>query len=363
MPYGSTYIRRLYIMKKILFAIATCTLISSPALAAVKGNSNFTKVIKSKSGTINNPQGLWFFVGANSGWISRDTNVQNETYADGMQLTLKGIGSYYFADKKWILDTGLGLQKNLISRNGQDLDSLGIQIDINPRYRLNKHWQIGPSYTAVLGDNVDVKNNDSNSDINLIGASFMYEFPYDNTYPVRVGARISSDFDVSERDINVAMFEVQIGWPQKQQKKNTQVISSNNKRTNINLNDYDLNYGVGKVAPNSKVQRFLTEIAKELSKRPNLANQIIVIGQTDSLGSNQTNRILSQARAQEALRIMTEQGVSAEQILTKTKTNPKTGENNPNNRRLDIRFNQVNDKAELAKIIEKAASKSGISKN
>jgi outer membrane protein OmpA-like peptidoglycan-associated protein len=158
----------------------------------------------------------YLFGGVDAGYANLSSNVLSEGSRDGYQPSLKLLGSVYFPSI--VLDAGVGWMYSQVS--GQDSPTRSVTIstrngfaEIAPRYRIDSHWQIGPSVDMAFGtDEGFAPENDPNNIIFFAGAQVFYEIPLaDNR--LRVGARWMRDLNITDRTLNSFQLSVQFGIP------------------------------------------------------------------------------------------------------------------------------------------------------
>lgn len=114
---------------------------------------------------------------------------------------------------------------------------------------------------------------------------------------------------------------------------------------------------MGEVEASAKDRRYLQALGKKLAENPNLFQQIVIVGHTDSKGKKLTNEILSHSRAQSVLREIAEQGVPVEKISPEGRADSQPvfeSKSDIRNRRVEIRFLGVNDVNELNRVMDEA---------
>lgn len=358
-------------MIKSLYLFFGLLMVSVPSFSQFM-NETRLQLEPNQTGTVSDPLGLWFFIGGNTGWVSRDTNIQTESFADGFHFNIEGTGSYYTDNRLWIIDAGLGLHINRLSSNNNSLSPDGFFLELAPKYRAYSQWQVGPVLNLSFGDGAAFQDSENGSSLALAGLGLTYELPLQNKWPLRIGGKLLTDITISDRTVTMALFSLAIGLPSNSYSQNyVQKIEpqlevekkpSGEYAERVQLNQYELAYDLGKVQPNHQVQSFLSILAEEISNTPELTDTIVITGRTDSLGKEQTNKILSKARAQSVIKIMNQRGVSMNQLVGVGVESQKSFVSDPADRRIDIEFLNVSDKVALEKAIEKAAQQAQLSK-
>lgn len=319
------------------------------------------------------PQGWWIFVGGNTGIVSSDTARSDEEYVNGAQFRVKALGSYYFTDRRWLMDAGLGLQSSQLESGQTSRASNALTALAHPKYRIHDGqfagWQVGPIVEiSLVGD--ESFYSDSSGLATFLGAGANYEFVWRNKYPVRLGGSVIGDINVDHRNIITALFNVEIGFPVSNKRRQAQaeepaaenaatVETEEPKTTSkwVPLTYEGHQFEMGRVGASKKYRRFLQELGKRLSENPDLVDRIEVSGHTDSKGKSITNEILSNSRAHSVLKEIAKQGVPADKFVPSghADRNPVYGsKTDERNRRVEIRFIGVNDVEELNEIFSDA---------
>ena len=164
----------------------------------------------------------WYvFLGADAGFSSYGAyNSALEGTRSGFHGGFRGLLAHY--SKKWVIDGGLGF--HFISNSGTNPDATssqtkvttrGVYLDLSPRYRAGKNWQIGPEleYWASTDNGLNQNALDGTTTNHAIfgGAQVAYEWPSSqNKY--RLGARYLKNFNLTQRSVNVIQAFFQIGF-------------------------------------------------------------------------------------------------------------------------------------------------------
>jgi peptidoglycan-associated lipoprotein len=166
----------------------------------------------------------WYlFVGSDLGSAHYSTYKDSVTEAPrgGTDLGLRLLLAHYTYD--WVIDGGLGWQvinnKGTNSDGSQNSDNTrNAYVDFSARYRLDRHWQIGPEFEYWVGTdkglNPTVVGSDTIADGDntsaWLGLQAMYEWT--KAYKYRLGARALTDLNVADRTVVVLQVFFQVGF-------------------------------------------------------------------------------------------------------------------------------------------------------
>ncbi|MCB0391696.1 MAG: OmpA family protein [Bdellovibrionales bacterium] len=373
--------------QQFISAIIFLTFISLPALAKDNASTS-AQVVDNYYGDAYNPNGWWGFLGLNLGVVDSETRLRHERDTGGSQFNLKALGSHYFTNNMWLADLGLGLQNSSLGRGQMDKSVTAAYLEFSPRYRFARNWQVGPTTQIfLLGDNDFFE--DSESPVGFVGAALNYETPWMQEYPVRIGGRVYVDINVDNRQVTMAMLDLQIGMPFTSRPtvkviKRESVIKNpepqikekvleaaieeeviddiddinKSELKDIILSEKDITFSMGRVEPEQQTQEFLNRLADLLSQEKELFKSVRISGHSDKLGKNLTNEILSYSRAQLVARAFAAAGLSNEKLevqgLSDSQPLALNKEESFKNRRVEITFSGVKDEKRLRELIRQA---------
>ncbi len=351
--------------------------ISTFAQASAQNAETRGYIVPGKLTSLYQPEGIWGFVGVNLGVVDSETRLNQEKDVNGSQLNLKGLGSYYFPESKWLLDVGLGLQNSHFREGQIDKDVTALYIEVSPRFQVTESWQFGPvGKLFALGDNDFFSDNAA--PVGFLGGAVNYEWPLSDERLIRFGGRVLTDVNVDSRRVTMAMLDVQVGMPfsSKPQVRTVErsrpsifspplskspIIESKPitleemmAKKDIPL-DKNISFQLGKVTPTLRSQKFLSELGKRLASE-DIVEGVVISGHTDDLGKPTTNSILSHSRAQFAAQTLVSAGLSVEKVEARaySDTQPLTlnREEKFKNRRIEILFKGVRDEERLSQVIQ-----------
>jgi outer membrane protein OmpA-like peptidoglycan-associated protein len=146
------------------------------------------------------------YVGFGFGYMDENDELRTE----GMPFNFKFVGSYILRDS-WLIDGGLGvLIQNFSNRDSAEAAYSGT-IDINPRYRFQGGWQLGPTVRTYIGSG-DEFGSYSSVFTSFFGAQGMKEVNLFDEYESRVGASVVTDLTIPNEVAYVSMVELQIAF-------------------------------------------------------------------------------------------------------------------------------------------------------
>ena len=92
--------------------LVSLTLFFSLCAFAESGNVLVLKP-EVQRGDLNNPQGLWPFLGVGLGLMDHNEGIRT----GGVPSHFKILGSYYFDETPWVAAAGIGLHKQFLNQN------------------------------------------------------------------------------------------------------------------------------------------------------------------------------------------------------------------------------------------------------
>lgn len=312
---------------------------------------------------VNDPVGAWPFISAGLGYADHNDSVRTE----GMPTSIKILGSYYFENRMFVTDLGVGLFNHIVTQDGAGGNSiLNSNIDLAARYRFGRGWQAGPLWTTMIGS--DRYNSVNGFNTSFVGAQLLKEMTYKNEYLVRIGGRFMTDVDVPNDRVNMAMFEVAVGFiPERSgdnltasERRQMEPVAAKGRQIPLSSAEgpvrvalFDLSRSA--IATSALIR--IENLAEALRRNPGLVAQIEVIGHADPTGPDRLNEKLAQQRAENVAALLTKKGLAANSLKITSK-----GASEPVNqsyeldelsmsRRVELRFKGVKDQAKLAEIL------------
>jgi len=299
------------------------------------------------------------FFGIDTGYSGMGSVPASDFAKDGYDLGLKGLGSLYTGSI--VTDLGFGWNYNYMSGNN-NIETRNIRTrsaygELSPRLRLGDNWQIGPDLVVLFGtDNrypeFDGQQGVANAAI-MLGLQAMYEFN-GTQFPMRLGAKFLTDLDVANRQIYMAMASFQIGFTL----TNTSTVVAEaapivQPVVKVTLDEKLVHFKTNKAELTSQSRRFLNELGKNIGNNMNFSN-LQVGGHTDDRGTFEYNLQLSLKRAESVKNALIEGGADSRKLeslgysLTRPLEPGKTNFARSKNRRVELKFNGV-DNAEAIK--------------
>lgn len=338
---------------------------------------NSSDVMPAKA-DVYNPSRFWFMVGAGAGYMSSSEHMRTE----GVPTQIQILGSYYFQWAPWVMDVGLGLHNQWVTQSGGGSDLISAtNLTINPRFLMRDRWQVGPVWDTMMGD---AKRFHSNTDgsTSFVGVALMKEIPWHGSYLIRVGGRFMTDVGISGQQVNVAMFDAQIGFggdangPQATAQTDdipvpqipvpaaapvaTQPVASHlddQAMKHFDLSIQPLHFQSNSTKITAASETYLKRLAQALADNRDLFETVDVIGHADQRGSVPINNRVSLERAQHVEKILIKAGVQSKQIrvmglgkyelVSKSDSPQSMGKN----RRVEMIFHGVNNPGALSRLL------------
>lgn len=343
-------------MQKIILAVAV-----SLSCAAVAQESDRVSIPTPKMGNwqVSDPAGLWPFIGGGLGYSDHNDSVRTE----GVPTNLKLLGSYYFENRKVVADLGVGAFNHFLTQDGGGSDLIvSPAVELAGRWRFARGWQAGPSWMTVMGTDRYNSVNDQNT--SFAGVQALKEVTFDNRFLLRVGAKLMTDVDVPNENVNMAMLEVALGFAPTASGQTAAVAEAapEAKGRNVPLTytqgpvrvaEFDLTSG----DLDNLDERRLETLAAALMAEPGLVGEIEVVGHADPSGPESLNNRLARERAVAVAGILEKYGIDGEALTVTSKgaSEPVARSMEPDelakSRRVELRFKNVSDQARLTEIL------------
>lgn len=319
---------------------------------------------KMQRGDRYNPEGLWPFLGVGAGFMGGSESLRT----GGIPTNIKFMGSYYFAESRWVGDAGLGLFNQVFTQSGSGSDAFqAFYLEASGRYKLENQWQVGPSLFTLI----DTSNrlNSGNHDLtSFVGVQALKEFNYEE-YLMRMGGRLALDLGISGSTVPVGLFELQVTWgdhpnqvaevepapaPVQEEIKTTEAKPI----VNYNLKPDPVRFETNKtvVVPDNKI--YMKKLARTLANNKDLYDRVEVVGHADVRGTKKHNVKLSKSRAINIAAELKKAGLDNTRITTEGvgAAKPRVLGNNADayaqNRRVELKFIGVQDEKALSKLLQ-----------
>ncbi len=311
----------------------------------------------------------WTLFGGIAGGYSRIYSSSYSESPQGAQYLLNLDLS--FQAQHWIIDAGIGWMNSSVAGKTSVSQEASIQtlaglLELNPRYRINNRWQIGPVVNLAFGtDTTYAPTQGLSTNSVLIGLKGIYEIPSE-AYPIRFWTQLSTNTFSREQQAYVAWLGIQVGIPIKIGGSHSKEASSSPKATASNrlsiiLDPQRVFFGTSSADMDPDMQSILEDLGKYLDSNEASANTEI-LGYADQRGSFNYNLKLSQKRAEAVKNGFIKGGLNAAKLELKALSylHPIDPKNNPSawakNRRVEIVFNSIRNPGAL---IEKLKPLSG----
>ncbi len=352
----------------IFFFLISSISIVVPNLSAASQES-FGPFITTSLSTPPSSSSPWTLFGGIAGGYSRIYSSSYSESPQGAQYLLNLDLS--FQAQNWIIDAGIGWMNSSVSGKTSVSQEARIQtlaglLELNPRYRINNRWQLGPVVNLAFGtDTTYAPTQGVSKNSILIGIKGIYEIPSD-TYPIRFWTQLSTNVFSRQQQAYVAWLGIQIGIPIKFGEPKSKEASSSPKitasnRLSIILDPQRVFFGTSSANMDPYMQSILEDLGKYLDENEASANTEI-LGYADQRGSFNYNLKLSQKRAEAVKNRFIKGGLNAAKLELKALSylHPLDSRNNPSawakNRRVEIVFNSIKNPGAL---IEKLKPLSG----
>ncbi len=268
---------------------------------------------------------------------SLSKNREIESNKSGYSIAGKALLSLYV--DKMILEAGPGwlyssLSGNKVPRKVGDTDSdasdiltsLGF-VEFNAKYRATERVQFGPVAQVLFGADSTFSPFEARQSRPHIFAGFAFASgDPSKAMDFRWGAQVTTDVNISERQVFSANLSLQFGVPiikSDIQIREKQVIKIQEKQVDRIVNRFlyildteVVNFETGKAQLLPESRLFLFEFGKFLAAHPEIWDGLDIAGHTDNRGSVESNKKLSRDRADEVKAVLLTGGNKAERIRT-----------------------------------------------
>lgn len=344
-------------------ALAASASLSS-ASSADSTNSDYEYVPASTMSMDGKVLGFVPFFGAGIGYMDRSSRYETE----GVPSDIRLLGSYYFEEKPFVLDLGLGLRHQSYSQKIGGKETTSGNIEGALRYQLQDAWSAGGVVQMMAGKGKHVGARSENAQ--FLGVQLIKEIPVKLDFPsvLRVGGRLMTDLNVSKEQVNYAMVEVALGFPEVQTVARNdrpayrpvaklvpqKIVIQDEIKKDARNSQFKIDSAEIALAQKEYLQRFAMAVAN----RNQIVERLHVVGHADDTGTPQHNMQLSKKRAEAVAAELRAAGVPAGMITIdwKGETMPLVaGEAEAQrsvNRRVEIQFVNVQDQTALSEIVD-----------
>ncbi len=260
--------------------------------------------------------------------------------------------------------------------------------ELSPRYRLTPGISIGLLGVALFGEDgrfgsdnplSDSKGTDSASSVATAfgGATAVYEWT-NSLLISRIGVSAITDINIIERQVVALALSLQVGLPVLKQKtivQNTNIhkvreqVKTENvekivttvevkERVKVLLDSESINFETNSAALKADSVKTLTALGRFLASNDTIWGRVVIEGHTDARGSTEHNMNLSRERAASVRKVLVKSGVPEARTQSGGygSARPIDSRNTPlawaRNRRVEMTFSGVRDKAALSKGLE-----------
>lgn len=290
----------------------------------------------------------------------------------GPQYNLSALMGYQAPS--WVLDLGASwFYSALEGRNSGglpiDIRTYGATIDLSPRYRVTRRFQLGPVLNAAFGTDTQLGPSVGKElGAFYVGLRAAYEFQVDR-FPVRLWQQATTDASIRGREALIAMVGIQVGFPLSVAPDKTTVNSAEpygrvlpmsgiQKRLRLVLDPQKVFFSTDSSQLKPGVKTVLADVGNYLATHPDQWSAIDVSGHADQRGRYKYNLKLSRARAGSVARAISQGGLAAAKtnIEAHSFTKPIDAANTPQawakNRRVELIIKNVADAAPLIAILK-----------
>ena len=301
------------------------------------------------------------FLGANS---LKASNVGNETDKTGYTLGVKAVGSFDL--DSFYVDGGLGWQYNKMSSSQVDVTTKSVFTEIDARYKMGS-FSLGPIVSVNFGVDNTQDEKETNPASTMVSGGIKGVWQISKTF--RVEANLQNSLSgTSERNNLQANVGVQFALPWFESKAaptpapkpvaKAVIPKEEVADVKVTLKSARVGFDTAAYKLDEDTTRKLTALGKYLSRNPELYGRIKISGHTDARGSREYNLALSQDRADSVMSVLVKNGVAENKVqargfgFSRPLAEGDTLEAYEQNRRTEIEFFEVKDRARLNRALE-----------
>ena len=350
-------------MTKTLILSLSFLLAASPGLA-IDTNTTST-AITAPGSSADNPSGFVPYVSTGLGYMGPNDTLQTE----GTPSNIKLLGSYYFAAPV-VADIGVGLMNQKFTQYENTKENISGEVyELAARYQFANRWQAGAIVNSFAGNSDRFASSDSNL-TTFVGVQAAKEFTIAKELVLRAGARLMTDVGINNETVNFGMIDLALGWAPTKASVSTQqpeapvaavvpvMLPAPTPTAIYEIKSQKLGgYRSGQAAYAKEHAAYMTTLSKIVAQNADLFEKVEVVGHADKIGNHETNRILSNKRAENVASSLVKSGLAKSKIetLAKAETEPLIDSLKPEalkqNRRVELKFYGVKDQAALEKIL------------
>lgn len=352
-------------MKSLLLSLSM-VLVASAALALDTNTTSATLAVPGSSA--DNPSGFVPFISTGVGYMGPNDTLQTE----GTPSNIKILGSYYFAAPV-VADFGVGLMNQKFTQSEGTKENISGEVyELAARYKFANRWQAGAIINSFAGNSDRFASSDSQL-TTFAGVQVAKEFTIAHELVLRTGARLMTDVGINNEMVNFGMIDLAIGWAPTKTSTSTQqpevtaptaaAVIPTAMETPAPAAIYEIKsqklggFKTGKAAYAKEQAAYMSALSKVLAQNSNLFEKVEVVGHADKIGKHESNRILSNQRAEGVATALIKSGLAKTKIetLAKAETEPLIDSLKPEalkqNRRVELKFYGVKDQAALEKVL------------
>ena len=162
------------------------------------------------------PEGyLWVFGGLEAGptWVT--TKARGEADQNGYQLRPKLLASYYL-NESWAFDAGFGWTIFTVDTEDKatTVATRAGFFELSPKWRPTSRWQVGLAVDGYFGTDLSFATSYNSPNLALFaGPAAAFDLAVATSWKLRLTGIIETDLNVSDRQIWMGIFGLQVGLP------------------------------------------------------------------------------------------------------------------------------------------------------
>lgn len=319
----------------------------------------------------------WIYGGFDFGvGTQKSDDFNEEDSTNGRYYGAQIMGQYRF--DKVNVEAGLGWMDYKVSTDFQTgpnsrvkLHTKAPYLHTGAFYKITEKFSFGVLANYVLDDGLLISATDKTSVLAGVGA--YYNMPLSDKLDMRIGLVAQKSIDYLNRDMTLVGMNVQFGTPigsapepvlkPNQVHKVKGIIQTKKDITRVTLDETLINFLTDSFYLDMTSKALLADLAAFLASNPTLWESLEIEGHTDITGSELYNNVLSVRRANSVYEELTSIAVDKSRIYFSGagRNQPLDPNMNPQafakNRRVDLKFVNVTDKAYFNAFITKLKKK------
>lgn len=324
----------------------------------------------------------WGFFGGGAGFSSLTENASSTQDKDGIQANLRAAVSWYLLDSNWVLEAGGGwlfnkMDRDLVGGGDRTVTTRAAFVDLAPRYRLDRNWQIGPVVQGLFGTDVSFSERTGSESVAVMaGIKGVYEFGVGELNRARLYLQAVTDLTISARQVSVFQAGFEFGLPfgdptvrskarkdrikKKRASIRRRVRVVGKRAVQVTLGQEEgIFFETAKAALTPQTLEYVKAMGSFLKRHRKEWKTVRVEGHTDRRGGYRYNMNLSRSRALSVSKVFIAEGVPKRRIIAKGfgPDRPVDKRNTEKawakNRRVELRFDGVQNPEKFKGMIER----------